>query len=305
MIYTVTLNPALDYRMIMNELRIGTVNRSKKEEITIGGKGINVSLILKELDIDSIALGFTAGFVGDVIEEQLKAKGIAADFIRLKDGMSRINVKVSSKSETELNGQGPCIDDLSLKALITKIDGLKDDDYLVLAGSVPYSVPNNIYKLIMENLFERNIHVVVDATGDLLVNTLEYKPFLIKPNVYELEDIFNTQLNDIDKVIVAANKLRQKGARNVLVSMGNKGALLVDEKDMCCFAPTINGEVNGTVGAGDSMVAGFLAGFSKTKDSYRALRLGSAAGNATAFANGLAKGVAIKELEEKIEVKVI
>lgn len=288
MVYIVTFNPAIDYVVHTDEMKLGATNRSQREEMYFGGKGINVSIVLRELGIASKALGFTAGFTGEAIENGIAEMGIDADFVRLKNGNSRINVKIKSSAETELNGQGPDIDEASVNALFEKLDKLSDGDTLVLAGSIPSSLPNDIYEKILERLSGRNIRTVVDATKDLLLNVLKYKPFLVKPNDHELGEMFGVKLETDEDIEKYAKKLKDMGAVNVLVSMAGNGALLVDESGKTYRCGVFKGVVKNSVGAGDSMVAGFIAG-AENGDYEYALRLGTAAGGATAFSDGLAK----------------
>lgn len=301
MIYTITFNPALDYIMTVDEFNKDYVNRSKSEKILPGGKGINVSLVLTNLGVQNTALGFIAGFTGKNIEEILKNRGCKTDFVNLKDGLSRINVKLMSGSETEINGNGPSIDEGELKSLYEKLSKLNSDDVLILAGSVPSSLPADIYSEIIKLVTEKDVKVVVDATGDLLVRCLKYKPFLIKPNNYELEQIFNTKLDLREDIVKYALKLKEMGAANVLVSMGADGAILVDEYGKCYDLNVPDGKVVNTVGAGDSMVAGFLAGFYEKKDYEYAFKLAVAAGSASAFSEELATKDEIMKVYEKIE----
>jgi len=287
MVYTVTFNPALDYVVKSDKIQLGEVNRLKGENIYFGGKGINVSVILNELGVKSKALGFVAGFTGDAIEKGVREKGIETDFVHLKKGFSRINIKIKSDTETELNGQGPDISENELNMLFEKLDNLKCGDILVLAGSVPATLPHNIYEKILQKLSDRNIKTVVDASGKLLLNVVKYKPFLIKPNKSELEEIFGVKINNNDDIISYAEKLKDMGCVNVLVSMAGSGAVLLDESGKIHRCGICKGIVKNSVGAGDSMVAGFIAGF---ENSYEyALKLGTAAGGATAFSDGLAK----------------
>lgn len=295
MVYTVTFNPAIDYVVHTAEMRLGEVNRSSSEEMYFGGKGINVSIVLNELGTPSIALGFTAGFTGEAIENGIKAMGIKSDFVRLKTGNSRINVKIKAGEETELNGQGPHIDDEALEALFVKLDKLSDGDTLVLAGSIPSSLPSDIYERIMQRLSDRKIRTVVDATNDLLLNVLKYKPFLIKPNNHELGEMFGVTLSEDEEIERYARKLKDMGAINVLISMAGDGAMLIDENGKCHRCGVCNGKVRNSVGAGDSMVAGFLTG-AQNGDYEYALKLGTAAGGATAFSDGLAVKTKIEEL---------
>ena len=295
MVYTVTFNPAIDYVVRMDDLKLGEVNRASYEAMFFGGKGINVSIVLNELGIKSRTLGFTAGFTGEAIENGLRSMGIDADFVRLEKGNSRINVKIKANEETEINGQGPHIDDNALAALFEKLDNLKDGDTLILAGSIPNSLPSDIYEKILQRLSGRNIKTVVDATKDLLLNVLKYKPFLIKPNNHELGEMFGIKLSTIEEIEEYARKLQEKGASNVLISMAGDGALLVDENGKTHISGVCKGVVKNSVGAGDSMVAGFVAG-SLDGDYEYALKLGTAAGGATAFSDGLATKEKITEL---------
>ena len=295
MVYTVTFNPAIDYVVHTGEMKLGATNRSEREEMYFGGKGINVSIVLRELGVDSKALGFTAGFTGEAIEKGLADMGIDTDFVRLEKGNSRINVKIKSTEETELNGQGPDIDDKALSALFEKLDRLSDGDTLVLAGSIPSSLPSDIYERILERLSGKNIRAVVDATKDLLLNVLKYKPFLIKPNNHELGEMVGVELNSDEEIEMYARKLQEMGAVNVLISMAGDGAMLIDEYGKMHRCGVCKGVVKNSVGAGDSMVAGFTAGVISGDYEY-ALKLGTAAGGATAFSDGLATKEKITEL---------
>lgn len=295
MVYTVTFNPAIDYVVHTGEMKLGATNRSEKEEMYFGGKGINVSIVLRELGIGSKALGFTAGFTGEAIENGLSEMGIDADFVRLKNGNSRINVKIKSTEETELNGQGPDIDEAAINALFAKLDMLSDGDTLILAGSIPSSLPSDIYEKILGRLSGRNIKTVVDATKDLLLNVLKYKPFLVKPNNHELGEMFGAELKTDEEIEKYARKLQEMGAVNVLISMAGDGAMLIDEYGKMHRCGVCKGTVRNSVGAGDSMVAGFTAGSLKGDYEY-ALKLGTAAGGATAFSDGLAEKAKIDEL---------
>ncbi len=299
MVYTVTFNPAIDYVVHADEIKVGGVNRAKTEKIYFGGKGINVSMVLSELGVKSKALGFIAGFTGDAIEKGVSEKGIDTDFVRLENGFSRINVKIKSENETELNGQGPTIDEKALNALFEKLDKLSEGDTLVLAGSIPDSMPADIYEKILERLQNKNIKAVVDATKNLLMNVLKYKPFLIKPNNHELGEMFGVTLKTNDEIAEYAQKLKDMGARNVLVSMAGDGALLLDENGKTHVCGVCKGTVKNSVGAGDSMVAGFIAG-SEQGDYEYALKLGTAAGGATAFSDGLAEKPLIDELFKQL-----
>lgn len=299
MVYTVTFNPAIDYVVYADEMQVGSVNRSHREEIYFGGKGINVSIVLSELGITSKALGFVAGFTGKAIEDGVRKMGVETDFVHLDSGFSRINVKIKSNDETELNGQGPKISDMAISALYEKLDRIEDGDTLVLAGSIPNSLPSDIYEKILESLSEKNIRVVVDATKELLMNVLKYKPFLIKPNNHELGEMFSVTLTSEEDIIKYAKKLREMGAVNVLVSMAGDGAILVDEYGKVHKCGTCKGIVKNSVGAGDSMVAGFLAGLEKGDYEY-ALKFGTASGGATAFSDGLAEKEDVYRLLEQL-----
>lgn len=295
MIYTVTFNPAIDYVVRTPQMKMGEVNRSSSEEIFFGGKGINVSVVLAELGVRSKALGFVAGFTGRAIEEGIADKGVTSDFVHLEKGFSRINVKIKSDEETELNGQGPVITETDIAKLYSKLDELSEGDTIVLAGSIPNSLPADIYEKILAYLAPKNVRAVVDATGKLLMNVLKYKPFLVKPNNHELGEIFGVKLKTYDDIVMYANKLHEMGAKNVLVSMAGDGAVLVDEQGNVHSCGVCKGTVVNSVGAGDSMVAGFIAGCEKGNYDY-ALKLGTAAGGATAFSMGLAEEKLIDEL---------
>ena len=289
MIYTVTFNPSLDYVVQVDDFAVGEINRTRTESIYPGGKGINVSLVLQNLGLSSVALGFTAGFSGAEIERLLQEAGCRCDFIAAKAGYSRINTKIISGAETALNGQGPQLSEAELAALFNKLCRLTQDDVLVLAGSIPASLPDNIYEQILELLQPVGTRVVVDATGDLLLKVLKYRPFLIKPNHEELGEFFGRgPLLTEEEILAAAQKLQQQGARNVLVSRGANGALLLDENGKLHKQASPKGTLVNSVGAGDSMVAGFLAGYLQTQDYDAALRLGVAAGSASAFKAWLA-----------------
>ena len=288
MVYTVTLNPALDYVMKLKALRTDDINRTDGEEIYYGGKGINVSVILTQLGIPNTALGFLGGFTGKKLEEMLKNDNVSCDFNYLKNGDTRINVKIKADKEIDLNACGPEITKEDMQSFLRKLDGIKSGDYLILAGSIPNTLPDDIYEQILERVGDRNINCVVDATGDLLKNVLKYKPFLIKPNHHELGDLFSTQIKSDDDIVKYSKKLQEMGAKNVLVSMAKDGAMLTDENGSVHTIGTAKGKLINSVGCGDSMVAGFTAGYIKTADYSYALRLGSACGNATAFSEKLA-----------------
>lgn len=299
MIYTVTFNPAIDYVVHADAMQVGMVNRARGEEIYYGGKGINVSIVLKELGVASRALGFVAGFTGEAIEKGVQEKGITTDFVHLKEGFSRINVKIKSGAETELNGQGPAIGEAAVAELFRKLDALQDGDTIVLAGSIPSTMPSDTYEKILAHLSGKQIRTVVDATKDLLKNVLKYKPFLIKPNNYELEELFGVTLHSKEEIAVYAGKLQEMGAKNVLVSMAEEGAVLLDETGKCHTCGVCRGTVKNSVGAGDSMLAGFLAGIADG-DYAHALKLGTAAGGATAFSESLAQRAAIDQLMQQL-----
>lgn len=301
MIYTVTFNPAIDYIVYMKELEKGSINRSERETAFFGGKGINVSFILKELGHESTALGFVAGFTGKALEQGIENKGLHADFVRLENGITRINVKIRSGEETDINAQGPDIKQGDIDRLFEKLDRLKEGDVLILAGSIPKTLPSDIYERIMERLYGRGVHFVVDATKELLVNSLKYKPFLIKPNNDELSEIIGVEIKTPELSAEYGKKLVKKGASNVLVSMGGKGAVLCDENGKTHYMPAVGGEAVDTVGAGDSMVAGFIAGYTEKKDYEYALKLGTAAGAATAFSEGLGTRDKIYELLHSVQ----
>jgi len=298
LIYTVTFNPAIDYVVRTGELVPGSVNRAESESMFFGGKGINVSIVLAELGVRSVALGFTAGFTGEAIENGVRAMGIETDFIRLPAGNSRINVKIRSGAETELNGQGPDIDDASLEKLFARLDGLSAEDTLILAGSIPKSLPSDVYERILQRLSGRGIRTVVDASGELLLNVLKYHPFLIKPNDQELGGIFGVNISGFEDVELYAGKLRELGARNVLVSMAGDGAVLLDESGAVYRSGVCRGTVVNSVGAGDSMLAGFISGIEKGLDY--ALKVGTACGGATAFSEGLASREKIDEMLKQL-----
>lgn len=305
MIYTVTLNPSIDYVVKLNNLATGDINRASEEYVYPGGKGINVSLILKELGYKSNALGFISGFTGQYIESILNERGLNSDFIKLENGFTRINVKIKSNEETEINGQGPHISSEKLDKLYEKIESLNEDDILVLAGSIPSTLDEKLYENIMARIENKGIKVVVDATKNLLLNVLKYKPFLIKPNNIELEGMFNVKLETTEDIVLYANKLKEMGAKNVLVSMGKDGALLLTEDNKVLKSSVAKGEVKNSVGAGDSMVGGFIAGYLKNKSYEEALKLGAASGSATAFSYDLATSDFINELLEQINIEYI
>ncbi|MDO4619295.1 MAG: 1-phosphofructokinase [Lachnospiraceae bacterium] len=289
MIYTVTFNPSLDYIVRVEGFKAGQINRTYYENILPGGKGINVSIVLKNLGHDSTALGFTAGFTGREIERRLKESGIGAEFIAVSEGMTRINLKMKSDEETEINGQGPKITEENIQELYSKLDTLQAGDLLVISGSVPNTLPGDMYERIMSRLEGRGIDIVVDAERDLLVNVLKYHPFLIKPNNHELGAIYGVELKKQDEVIPYAKKLQEAGARNVLISMAGEGAVFISEKGDIIKSAAPKGKVVNSVGAGDSMVAGFLTGYMESEGDYdKAFRMGVCTGSASAFSPDLA-----------------
>ena len=288
MVYTVTFNPALDYVVRMGDFQAGETNRTESDEIQWGGKGINVSTVLRNLGVDNVALGFLAGFTGEALDKGLQKAGIVTDFIWLEEGLTRINVKIKAGKETEINGVGPAIPAAALEELFAKLDRLQSGDVLVLAGSIPASLPDDVYQRILARLEGKDILTVVDATRDLLCAVLPYRPFLIKPNNSELGEIFGKVLTTDKEIEDCARQLQAKGARNVLVSMAGAGSLLLDETGKVHRLGVPKGKVQNSVGAGDSMVAGFLAGWQEQRDYAAAHRLGAATGSATAFSDGLA-----------------
>ena len=283
MIYTVTFNPSLDYIVSVDDFKLGLTNRTSSELILPGGKGTNVSTVLKNLGLESTALGFVAGFTGNEIVKRLNDMGIKSDFISIENGISRINLKLKSIDGTEINGAGPDISEEKVNELMDKLNQLKEGDVLVLAGSIPSSMSDNIYRDIMADLKDRGVMIVVDATKDLLLNVLEYHPFLIKPNNHELGEIFDVKLTTREEVIPYGRKLQEKGARNVLVSMAGEGAVLIAEDGQVFDAPAPKGKLINGVGAGDSMVAGFVAGWIEKQDYEYAFHMGVASGSASAF----------------------
>ena len=304
MVYTLTANPSLDYEMHTQSLTPGKVNRSTKEFLRAGGKGINVSLVLKNLGVESCALGFTAGFTGSQIEEQLLSFGLHTDFVRLEKGLSRINVKIESGEETEINSAGPEITSDSVDAMMKKIESITDGDTLVLAGSIPPSLPKDFYRSILEKTRGKKIITIVDASKELLLESLSEHPFLIKPNDAELGEIFSVEISSEESAILHAKKMQEMGARNVLVSLGAKGAVLVCEDGKIFSSPAPKGKVVSTVGSGDSMVAGFIAGLQKSGSFKEALISGISAGSASAFSEGLASAESIEKIRAAIGSKL-
>ena len=300
MIYTVTFNPAIDYVVELVSFNIGEINRTTREYMNLGGKGVNVSRVLTNLEVPNVALGFVAGFTGDALRNGLERMGVKTDFISLEEGNTRINVNIKGVEETDINARGPEIPNSAIDELFKKLDNLQSGDTLVLAGSIPTSLPNDMYERIMERLYGKGIRFVVDATRDLLVKSLKYEPFLIKPNNHELGEIFGLELTTDNEIIYFARELMKQGAKNVLISMAGDGAILVDENDVAHKIGTPKGKVKNSVGAGDSMVAGFCAGYLEKGDYKYALRMGTAAGSASAFSESLATKQEVIDLLNKI-----
>lgn len=301
MFYTVTLNPALDYILQVDDFGIGKINRTKTEKILPGGKGLNVSMVLKNLEIDTVAIGFIAGFTGDELRKQMEQKGVKTEFIKVQNGITRINVKISSNQETALNGIGPDIDEKDIEELLQKINEITSDDLVILSGNIPKSIPKNIYQIICDILEKNNVTFVVDATRELLIDVLKYKPFLIKPNKEELEETFKVKITTKDELVTYAKKLQDMGAQNVLISLGGDGAILLNKEGKVYYSKAPKGKVINTVGAGDSMVAGFLAGYKKTKDYEQAFKMGIATGSASAFSMDLATAKEVEDLLKDIK----
>ncbi|OOM75338.1 tagatose-6-phosphate kinase [Clostridium puniceum] len=300
MINTITLNPSLDYIVKVDSFKVDFLNRIEEERICAGGKGINVSIVLKNLGVENTALGYVAGFTGDEILRQIESYGVNCDFVKLKKGFSRINVKLKSDGETEINGAGPEITEEDLKILYDKLSYLTKDDYLILSGSIPGSVPDNIYENIMNSLLDTGVEFIVDATRDLLLKVLKYKPFLIKPNHHELAEMFNVELKNDEDIIEYGKKLQEMGAKNVLISMAGDGAILLPENGEAIKREVPKGVLKNSVGAGDSMVAGFLCGYLKNKDIDEAFKMGIATGSASAFSEDLATEEEVYNLLKKI-----
>ena len=301
MIYTITFNPALDYIVKMDEFNLGHVNRSNNEFVYAGGKGINVSIVLNNLGVKSKALGFIAGFTGDEIERRVREFGCDTDFIKLNEGMSRINVKIKADVESEINGGGPDISSEALEELYGKLDTLTSGDILVLAGSIPKTMPTDVYERIMERLQEKNVKFIVDTTGESLLKVLKYNPFLIKPNHHELGELFGVKLNNKEEVIEYAKKLKDMGAQNVIISMAGDGAVLINSNGDVTTNNVPKGVVKNSVGAGDSMVAGFIAGYLNSGKIEEGFKLGVATGSASAFSEGLATKDYVYELLEQVK----
>lgn len=300
-IYTVTFNPSMDYIITVKDFALGKTNRTVTEQMLPGGKGINVSTVLANLGMESTALGFVAGFIGEEIVKRVRNLGFVSEFIRVPEGFSRINIKMKDFDGTEINGKGPVIGSAQMEQFWDRLDQLKEGDILVLAGSIPASMPESLYRDIMSRLSEKGILFVVDATGELLLNVLEYDPFLIKPNNHELGELFGVSLKTRESVVPYARMLQERGARNVLVSMAGQGAVLVDETGEVYQLPAPKGTLVNAVGAGDSMVAGFLAGWLQKKNYLYAFKMGIAAGSASAFSELLATEAEIKKVYDSLE----
>lgn len=300
MIHTITLNPSLDYIVKVNSFKVDSLNRTEEEQIYAGGKGINVSIVLTNLGVENKALGYVAGFTGDEIVRQVKNHGVDCEFIKLESGLSRINVKLKSDGETEINGSGPEITEENLKVLFEKLSHLTKGDYLVLSGSIPGSVPDDIYEKIMISLLDKGVEFIVDATKDLLLKVLKYKPFLIKPNHHELAEMFNVKLEGDEDIIKYGKKLQEMGAKNVLVSMAGDGAILLPENGEPVKREVPKGTLKNSVGAGDSQVAGFICGYLKNNDIYEAFKMGIATGSASAFSEELATKEEVYNLLEQM-----
>ena len=297
MIYTVTFNPSLDYIVRLDSFSTGEINRVNYEQVLAGGKGINVSIVLKNLGQANTALGFLAGFTGDEIKHQLHEFGVTNAFVQLNKGFSRINVKAKAENETEINGQGPDIDEAKREELFAKLDQLQADDTLVLAGSIPKTLPDDIYQQIMARLNGKGIRIIVDAEKKLLLNVLQYHPFLIKPNNHELGDMFGVTLTTDAEIIEYAKKLQAKGAQNVLISMAGDGAILLTADGTTYKCPAPKGKLVNSVGAGDSMVAGFITGFNESGGDFKtAFYMGVATGSASAFSRGAVKNDSLIKL---------
>ena len=296
MIFTVTFNPSLDYIVRVDEMRLGTINRTNYEQLLPGGTGINVSIVLGNLGHPSRALGFSAGVTGVALEKLLADTGVDADLVHVKAGFTRINAKVKAVEETEINGQGPRIAPEDVDALFSKLDVLGQDDTLVISGSVPNTLPSDMYEQVMERLAGRGVRIVVDAERDLLTRVLPYRPFLVKPNNHELGDIFGVTLKTRGEVVPYARRMQEMGAQNVLVSMAGEGGVLVAADGQVYQSPAAKGTVVNSVGAGDSCVAGFLAGLMETGSYQTAFRMGLAAGSASAFSDHLATRPEVEDL---------
>ena len=301
MVYTVTFNPSLDYIVTVDDFKLGLTNRTTSELMLPGGKGINVSIVLSNLGIANTAIYFSAGFIGDEITRKVEESGIKAEEIRVPQGCSRVNLKLKSIDGTEINGAGPEITSDAIQSFYSKLDMLKEGDTLVLAGSIPQTMPETIYSDIMDKLLGRGIRIVVDATRDLLVNVLKYKPFLVKPNNHELGEIFDVELNTREEVVPYAKKILEMGAENVIVSMAGKGAVFVSSEGSTYLREAPKGKLVNGVGAGDSMVAGFIAGYLNEGDLLHAFKMGLSAGSASAFSDYLATRKEVEAVYRTIE----
>lgn len=298
MICTLTLNPSLDYIVTVDHFEIGKTNRTSDDFILPGGKGINVSIVLRNLGFENRAFGFLAGFTGKALESMVREAGINAEFLWVKEGDTRINVKLRSDQETEINGRGPLITEDDVQKLMDRLEDLHEGDTLIISGAIPSSLPQTLYRDMMEHLKDRGIRIVVDATRDLLLNVLELHPFLIKPNQHEIEEMFDVSLSSLSEIEAYARKLQEMGALNVLVSMGGDGALLVDETGRCHHAPAPKGKLKNSVGAGDSMVAGFVAGYLENGDYREAFKNAVCTGSASAFSDLLATKEEVEALKK-------
>ncbi len=300
MIYTVTFNPSLDYIVSVKDFKLGLTNRTDSELMLPGGKGINVSIVLKNLRIDNTALGFVAGFTGEEVVKRLEKFGVKNGFLEIPEGFTRINVKLKSIDGTEINGQGPSISEEKIEQLMTRLDEMGEGDVLFLSGSIPASMPDDTYQKIMERLKGKGVLISVDATQELLLKVLPYHPFLIKPNNHELGEIFGVELKTRESVVPYGKKLQEMGAENVLVSMAGEGAVLIASDGQVYDAPAPKGILKNGVGAGDSMVAGFMAGWLERKEYQHAFYMGVAAGSASAFSEQLAVKEEIDQVYEQV-----
>lgn len=300
MIYTVTFNPSLDYIVSVKDFKLGLTNRTDSELMLPGGKGINVSIVLKNLEIDNTALGFVAGFTGKEVVKRLEKFGVKNGFLEIPEGFTRINVKLKSIDGTEINGQGPSISEEKIEQLMTRLDEMGEGDVLFLSGSIPASMPDDTYQKIMERLKDKGVLISVDATQELLLKVLPYHPFLIKPNNHELGEIFGVELRTRESVVPYGEKLQEMGAENVLISMAGEGAVLIASDGQVYDAPAPKGILKNGVGAGDSMVAGFMAGWLERKEYRHAFHMGVAAGSASAFSEQLAVKEEIDQVYEQV-----
>ena len=302
MIYTVTFNPALDYIVRLDSFAAGGINRVNYEQVLGGGKGINVSIVLANMGIKSTALGFIAGFTGEEIKRQLITQNVDFDFVQLPEGFTRINVKVKADVETEINGQGPNISEAKQQELFEQLDKLQEGDTLVLAGSIPNTLPDDMYERVMGRLQGKGIRIIVDATKKLLMNVLKYNPFLIKPNNHELGEMFGITLKTDEEIIAHAKKLQEQGAQNVLISMAGDGAILLTADGKSYKSPAPKGKLVNSVGAGDSMVAGFITGYTESNGDFeQAFYMGVATGSASAFSENLATRPEVEALLKTIK----